>query len=138
MLGLNIRLTHKISAIGATGVAGLMLVGGIYLIGASSQEQYRELRDQAQILSGLVTKLSFSLSEGRRAEKDFFLLNDVKYANRYREFADTVEQDIEKIRKQASPANRSDLMREIELIQNGLKGYAKSLDRKSTRLNSSH
>ncbi len=126
MLGLNIRLTHKISAIGAMGVAGLMLVGGIYLIGASSQEQYRELRDRAQILSGLVTKLSFSLAEGRRAEKDFFLLNDVKYANRHREFADTVEQDIEEIRKQASAANRSDLTREIELIQSGFKGYAKS------------
>ena len=126
MLGLHIRLTHKISAIGAMGVAGLMLVGGIYLIGDSSQEQYRELRDRAQILSGLVTKLSFSLAEGRRAEKDFFLLNDVKYANRHREFADMVEQDIEEIRKQASAANRPDLMREIELIQSGFKGYAKS------------
>ena len=126
MLGLNIRLTHKISAIGAIGVAGLMLVGGIYLIGASSQEHYRELEDQAQILSGLVTKLSFSLVEGRRAEKDFFLLNDVKYANRHREFADTVEQDIEEIRKQASAANRSDLTREIELVQSGFKEYAKS------------
>ena len=126
MLGLNIRLTHKISAIGAMGVAGLMLVGGIYLIGASSQEHYRELENQAQILSGLVAKLSFSLVEGRRAEKDFFLLNDVKYANRHREFADMVEQDIEEIRKQASAANRSDLTREIELIQSGFKGYAKS------------
>ena len=98
----------------------------LYLIGASSQEHYRELEDQAQILSGLVTKLSFSLTEGRHAEKDFFLLNDVKYANRHREFADTVEQDIEEIRKQASAANRSDLTREIELVQSGFKGYAKS------------
>ena len=114
MLGLNIRLTHKISAIGAIGVAGLMLVGGIYLIGASSQEKYRRLEEQAQILSGLVTKLSFSLVEGRRAEKDFLLLNDVKYANRHREFSDTVEKDIEEIRKQASAPNRSDLTREIE------------------------
>jgi methyl-accepting chemotaxis protein len=126
MLGLNIRLTHRISAIGAVGVAGLMLVGGIYLIGASSQEHYRELEDQAQVLSSLVTKLSFSLVEGRRAEKDFFLLHDVKYANRHREFADMVEQDIEEIRKQASAANRSDLVREIELVQSGFKGYAKS------------
>jgi len=44
MLGLNIRLTHKISAIGAIGVVGLVLVEGIYLVGASSQEQYRRAK----------------------------------------------------------------------------------------------
>ena len=40
-LNSRIRLTHKIAAIGATGLVGIAIIGVIYLLGTSIQDYYQ-------------------------------------------------------------------------------------------------
>ncbi len=80
--GLNLRLTHKIAAIGLAGIAGAGLLGAIYLTGAASQQRLDTGAKQAQSVYMQVSKLSALLLESRRAEKDFLLTNDEQHARR--------------------------------------------------------
>src|SRR5882762_7692694 len=84
---IRVRITHKIAAIGAIGFGGLALVGAIYLTGDTTQERYRVIAADAIALSDRVDRLSRELLESRRAEKDFLLRSDEKYAQRHAELA---------------------------------------------------
>src|SRR6266568_1525302 len=93
--GIRVRITHKIAAIGAIGFGGLALVGGIYLTGDTRQEHYRVIAADALALSDRVDRLGRELLESRRAEKDFLLRSDEKYALRHAELAKSVEEDFD-------------------------------------------
>src|SRR5262249_10880127 len=73
----------------------------------------------ATLNDGLATKML----EARRAEKDFLLRNDVKYADRVRELGEQVESDFEKLGKQSEDAGLSDLSTQIETARAGFKSY---------------
>src|SRR5262245_59799833 len=105
---LRLRLTHKIAAIGGVGILGLMLAGGIYLAGSSSQERIATSEREAQALSGTTGKLSVALLESRRAEKDFLLRNDMKYAERHRELAKEISAQVDKARQQLVASGQTD------------------------------
>src|SRR5258707_15102463 len=93
--GIRVRITHKIAAIGAIGFGGLALVGGIYLTGDAAQESYRVVAADARAIADQVDRLSRGLLEGRRAEKDFLLRSDEKYAQRHADLAKSVERDFD-------------------------------------------
>ncbi|MGB6637000.1 MAG: methyl-accepting chemotaxis protein, partial [Bradyrhizobium sp.] len=77
----SLRLTHKIAAIGAIGVLGVILVGGIHLYGETVLAVYRGAAENARAIFELNEKIEIELLEGRRAEKDFLLRNDPKRAD---------------------------------------------------------
>ncbi len=60
---LNLRLSHKIAALGALGIVGLALVGIIYSVGVSSQEHYRRMAADARAISDQADKLAIDLLE---------------------------------------------------------------------------
>jgi methyl-accepting chemotaxis protein len=122
---LRLRLTHKIAAIGAVGIFGLMLVGGIYLAGSSSQERFAMSEREAQAMSGATGKLSVALLESRRAEKDFLLRNDIKYAERHRELANDISAQTDKARQQLVASGNADLAGRMGQIGSGYATYAK-------------
>src|SRR5215471_11407184 len=124
-VSLRLRLTHKIAAIGVVGICGLMLVGGIYLAGSSSQERFAMSEREAQALSGTTGKLSVGLLESRRAEKDFLLRNDMKYAERHRDLAKEISTQIDKGRQQLQASGQTDLAGKMGQIGNGYATYAK-------------
>jgi methyl-accepting chemotaxis protein len=122
--GLRVLLAHKIAAIGAVGVLGLIIVGAIYLIGASVQDRYRRAAADAQATSALTGDLYVKLLESRRAEKDFLLRNDMKYVERHKALDASITDDIETLRRQANSAGLPDLAQQIELVRGGFQKYA--------------
>src|SRR4051812_19171066 len=102
MNGFRIRLSHKIAAIGATGVLGLALVAGIYLSGDAAQNVHRQSASEARGLSGVMNRILVSLLDARRAEKDFLLRSADSYAKRHVALVGGIGADLEKLRQQAS------------------------------------
>jgi methyl-accepting chemotaxis protein len=123
-LRVKMRLGHKIAAIGAVGVLGLVIVGAIYLIGASVQERYRRAAADAQATSALTSDLDVKLLESRQAEKDFLLRSDMKYVERHKTLDTAIDNDIETLRRQANSAGLDDLAQKIELVRGGYRNYA--------------
>ncbi len=123
-LRLKMRLGHKMAAIGAVGVLGLVIVGAIYLIGASVQERYRRAAADAQTTSALTGDLNVQLLESRQAEKDFLLRNDMKYVEHHKVLDTAIDNDIETLRRQANSAGFDDLAQKIELVRGGYRSYA--------------
>ena len=106
---LRILLTHKIAAIGGVGLLGVALVGGIYFLETHTQSKYMLAADQTNAMSSLNDALAVTMLESRRAEKDFLLRNDLKYADRVRELETQVERDLAKLRTQSDEAGLTDL-----------------------------
>src|SRR5262245_33757600 len=116
------RLTHKIAAIGAVGVLGILTVGSIYLIGAENQDGYRQPTDGSRATYALANGLYIKLLESRRAEKDFLLRSDMKYVERHKELDKSIRDEIDTLRRQAGGAG--DLVTSIDNIRKGFEAYA--------------
>src|SRR5215470_570923 len=95
----RIRITHRIAAIGATGVLGVTIVGGIYLFGAAAQDRYRQVAEDAQTTFALADELYVKLLESRRAEKDFLLRSDMKYVERHNALDKSIRENINALRQ---------------------------------------
>ena len=65
----QLRLTHKIMAIGVIGLIGLLAFGAIYQIGSWSQDTSRTLANSTRTISDLNKQLSIEMLEARRARK---------------------------------------------------------------------
>src|SRR5712691_5780366 len=120
----RLRIVHKIAAISGTGGLGLLIVAGIYFLGSSKQEQYGRVATDAQAIAELANKLHIKLLESRRAEKDFLLRNDIKYATRHEELARAVAADFDAIGKRIDDAGQIDLGQKVRSIHEGFKKYA--------------
>jgi methyl-accepting chemotaxis protein len=120
---IRILLTHKIAAIGAIGLLGVALVGGIYFIKSRTQNAYMLAADQTNAISSRNDSLSLKLLESRRSEKDFLLRNDPKYVDRVRELATQVDGDVAALRKQSDEAGLTDLSKQIGAVGDGFKTY---------------
>ena len=124
MFGIHSRvlLTHKIAAIGAIGVIGVLVLGAIYHVGFFTQDHFRQLAERAQVTFAQANALQVKLLEGRRAEKDFLLRGDMKYAARHTELNDAIRADLERLRQQAVAAGIRDLQK-IDFITAGFNKY---------------
>lgn len=123
MRSLSLRLTHKITAIGVIGLMGVVLVGGIHLYGENAVALYRSAAESARSIAELNRQIEVELLEGRRAEKDFLLRNDVKKADSQIEISKAVGADIERLRDKVAAIGKPDLARQIEAMQASLKKY---------------
>src|SRR5262245_42319560 len=119
----KILLTHKITAISATGALGLAIVGAIYLFGTSVQDYYRQVADQSQGMLTLAGNLGVNLLESGRAEKDFLLRNDLKYVKRHGKLEQTIGEQIDALRGRTNAARLDSLTNQIDLIGAGYKSY---------------
>ncbi len=63
----HLRLTHKIMAIGAVGLVGLLAFGAIYQIGSWSADASRAVASDARSISDLNRQLLTDMLEARRA-----------------------------------------------------------------------
>ena len=92
---IQLLITHKVAAIGAIGVAGILVIGGIYLFGTSVQDEYRDVAGSAQAKFTRSNQLNINLLESRRSEKDFLLRSDMKYAARVADLGKTIGADLD-------------------------------------------
>ena len=123
MRSLSLRLTHKITAIGVIGVIGVVLIGGIHLYGEHAVAVYRTAAQDARNIAELNRKIEVALLEGRRAEKDFLLRNDIRKAEGQMEIGKTVAADIQTLHSAVVAAGKADLARDIEAMNASLKKY---------------
>ena len=123
MSGFSLRLTHKITAIGIIGVAGVILVGGMHMHGESALAVYRDAAESARAIFELNGKIEIEMLEGRRAEKDFLLRNDSKKAESQIEIGKSVTSDIDALRGKIVAVGKPDLARQIEAMSASLKQY---------------
>src|SRR5262249_60906451 len=120
MRSLSLRLTHKITAIGVIGVAGVVLIGGIHLYGERAVAVYREAAETARTIAELNSKIEVELLEGRRAEKDFLLRNDARKADTQMQIAGGVAANIETLRGKVAAIGKPELVRQIEAMNASL------------------
>ena len=120
---MRFRISHRIAAIGLIGFGGLALVGGIYLTGDAAQETHRLVAADARVISDQVDRLARDLLESRRAEKDFLLRNDEKYAQRHTELAKSVTAGLDALAGKAGAAALADLEKNVAAIRTGYATY---------------
>jgi methyl-accepting chemotaxis protein len=123
-LRLKVLLAHKIAAIGLAGVVGILILGAIYLIGASVQDRYRTVAGNAQATLAVANDLYVKLLESRRAEKDFLLRSDMKYVDRHNALDKSIRSDIDALRGRTSAAGLEELTHKVDAIGDGFKSYA--------------
>jgi methyl-accepting chemotaxis protein len=119
----SLRLTHKITAIGVIGVIGVVLLGGIHLYGETALAVYRSAAENARTVAELNNKIEVELLEGRWAEKDFLLRNEVSSADRQIAIAKSAATDIDMLRDKIVAIGQPDLIRQIESMTASLKQY---------------
>ena len=117
------RLTHKITAIGIVGVAGVILVGGMHMYSETAVAPYREAAENARAIFDLNSKIEIELLEGRRAEKDFLIRNDQKRADAASKIGKAVMSDIDVLREKLVTIGKADLARQIEAMSGSLNQY---------------
>ena len=121
--GFSLRLTHKITAIGIIGVAGVILVGGMHMYGESALAPYKDAAENARKIFELNSKIEIELLEGRRAEKDFLLRSDQKRADAQSVITRTAFSDIDTLQGKVAAIGKFDLARQIEGMGASLKQY---------------
>jgi methyl-accepting chemotaxis protein len=119
----SLRLVHKITGIGIIGLAGVLLTGGIHLYGEAATTHYRDASENARGIFDLNRKIEIELLEGRRAEKDFLLRNDLKKADRQIEIGKSVASDIDGLRGKIVAFGKPELARKVEAVSASLKQY---------------
>jgi methyl-accepting chemotaxis protein len=124
MTGYSIRLTHKIMAIGAIGLAGLLAFGAIYQIGSWSQDASRTVADNARTISDLNNKLSIEMLEARRNEKNFQQRRTESYAKAHADLTVVINRDFDQLQMLTQSGGMSGLSDKIRLAHEGFKNYA--------------
>ncbi|MGX4773908.1 methyl-accepting chemotaxis protein [Bradyrhizobium guangdongense] len=125
---LSLRLTHKITAIGVIGLAGVLLIGGIHLYGERAMGLSRAVAENARGISELNGRIAVEVLEGRRAEKDFLLRNDAGKVQRQIEIGNQVALDIEKLRDRIAALGNAGLVQKIDAMKSSLKTYQARFD----------
>jgi methyl-accepting chemotaxis protein len=118
-----LRLSHRIYSIAALGIAGLLVIGGLYLLGNASQEFARDQNESARALGELQNKVFVEFLELRRSEKDFLLRKDEKYVQRHQQTSKEMASDVAEMQRRMATSGRSDLGQKLNAIQAGYESY---------------
>ena len=121
----HLRLTHKIMAIGAVGLAGLLAFGAIYQIGSWSADASRAVAGNARAISDLNQQLSTDMLEARRAEKDFQLRRDASYSKRHAELSAKIDGEFARLKPLARSSGINGLPEKLDIVHGGFGSYVK-------------
>ena len=124
-MNLRLRLSHKIGVIGAIGVLGLVIVGGLYLFGSWTQARSQKTAEDASALAKLTNKLSIQMLQARRAEKDFLLRRDDRYAKNHGEVVKTVAANMDDITQRLTALNQAELAQNLATARADYDTYVK-------------
>ena len=119
----HLRLSHKINSIAAVGIAGVLALGALFLIGNASQEAARLEDERARTLGDSNSRLQITMLEQRRAEKNFMIRKDEKYVGLYNEYGKTSSTILADMIRQTEAAGQSELTRNLKIIQAGYQDY---------------
>jgi methyl-accepting chemotaxis protein len=119
----QLRLTHKVAAIGCVGVIGLAAVGVIYQQGTWSQDNARKVAEDARAISGLTKQISIEMLEARRDEKNFLLRKQDSYVKHHAQLSGAIGRDFDELKTMVRNAGYADLSDKIGAIHDGFESY---------------
>jgi methyl-accepting chemotaxis protein len=119
----QLRLTHKVAAIGCVGVIGLAAVGVIYQQGTWSQDDARKVAEDARAISGLTKQISIEMLEARRDEKNFLLRKQDSYVKHHAQLSGAIGRDFDALKTMVKAAGYADLSDKIGVIHDGFESY---------------
>ena len=105
----QLRLTHKIAAIGFVGVVGLAAVGLIYQQGTWAQDGVRKVAEDARAILGLTKRISIEMLEARRDEKNFLLRKQESYVKHHAQLSGAIGRDFDELKAMVKSAGYSAL-----------------------------
>src|SRR5690349_8873962 len=114
MASFHLRLGHKITAIGLVGIVGLAMIGAIYMLGLSSQEEFRRQADKARETAVVMNKIALDMYNGRTEEKNFLLRNDAQYLRRFRDATKSIFSDLDILMQMVADNGQSELGSSVE------------------------
>jgi methyl-accepting chemotaxis protein len=122
----RLRLIHKVGAIAALGVLGLLVVGVIFLVGNASQNLFRQTADDARTIELLSNEASLAFLQARRAEKDFLLRSDDSYVKRHGEVVGMAAAKLDALAKSLAAANLPEIGKQLAAVKQGFDTYVKN------------
>jgi len=125
MIGLSLRLTHKVMAIALIGLLALLVFGTIYFVGSASQASSRAAAANIRAIADLNRKLASDMLDARRAEKDFQLRRDPAYASRHADISSEIGRELTELRTMTRAAGYGALAEKIEAVAKGFASYDK-------------
>ena len=120
----QLRLTHKIAAIGFVGVVGLAAVGLIYQQGTWAQDGVRKVAEDARAILGLTKRISIEMLEARRDEKNFLLRKQESYVKHHAQLSGAIGRDFDELKAMVKLAGYSALADQISVIHDAFENYA--------------
>jgi methyl-accepting chemotaxis protein len=120
----HLRLTHKIMAIGAVALLGLLAFGAIYQVGSWSQDGSRAIAASAREISDLNQQLRIDLLEAHRNEKDFQLRHTESYAKAHAELVVAIDREFDRLQALTQSAAMNGLSDKVRAAHDGFKSYA--------------
>ena len=120
----QLRLTHKIAAIGFVGVIGLAAVGLIYQQGTWAQDGVRKVAEDARAILGLTKRISIEMLEARRDEKNFLLRKQESYVKHHAQLSGAIGRDFDELKAMVKSAGYSALAEQISVIHDAFESYA--------------
>jgi methyl-accepting chemotaxis protein len=121
---LQLRLTHKIAAIGFIGVIGLAAVGLIYQQGTWAQDGARKVAEDARAILGLTKRISIEMLQARRDEKNFLLRKQESYVKHHAQLSGAIGRDFDELKAMVKSAGYSALADQISVIHDDFENYA--------------
>jgi len=122
---LHIGLRHKIAAIGAVGILGLIVAGGIYLYGAASQERYRAIASDARDIAATGARLSAALLEARAAEKNYILRKDERYVTSHGQISREIVGHFDALQRRLAAAGHAEISSQVDGARAGFDAYGR-------------
>jgi methyl-accepting chemotaxis protein len=120
----QLRLTHKIAAIGFVGVIGLAAVGLIYQQGMWAQDGVRKVAEDARAILGLTKRISIEMLQARRDEKNFLLRKQESYVKHHAQLSGAIGRDFDELKAMVNSAGYSALAEQISVIHDAFESYA--------------
>jgi methyl-accepting chemotaxis protein len=119
----QLRLIHKVAAIGCIGVIGLAAVGVIYQQGTWSQDNARKVAEDTRAISALTKQISIEMLEARRDEKNFLLRKQDSYVKHHAQLSGAIGRDFDDLKMMVKAAGYADLSEKIGVIHDGFESY---------------
>jgi methyl-accepting chemotaxis protein len=107
------KINTKIGLIGAIGIFGLAIIGGLYLSGSWTQSRYQKKAEDASALVMMTNKLSNQMLLARRAEKDFLLRREDRYVKNHGETVKAIAANMDDISGRLTALDQAELAKQM-------------------------
>ncbi|MCD0420575.1 methyl-accepting chemotaxis protein [Rubrivivax sp. JA1024] len=128
-MALRLGLSPKINSIAVVGIAGVLALAALHMLGTSSQDAARLIDERARTLGDSNERLQIALLEQRRSEKNFMLRKDEQYLGQFQQSGRVAAETLADMIRQTEASGQSELTRSLLSVQTGFENYQRQFGR---------